>query len=352
LSSGTLWLHDIANMEYDADGTPVRMIGTVQDITDRKRTQEGLQESEQRYRSIYESSPVGISNVDTTGKFVRVNKAMQDILGYPETELLGRSFNDFTFAEDKGIGTREMQELLEGRKELAQFEKRYVRKDSKVTWAHLTISAVRDSRRNLLYTVTIAEDVTERKRADKALRESEERYKSLVETLPDGVIVHSEGRVVFANSACARIIGAASPVDLIGRPILDSVHPDSRELAMKRIGTSLREGVPLPTAEEIFVRMDGTPINVEVSAVPISYSAKPSMLTVFNDITERKEAEKTVQETVRELQRWQDLMLDRQDRTQELKREVNKLCGRAGETLRYPSVVDSPVSSETGRPNS
>ena len=140
-------------------------------------------------------------------------------------------------------------------------------------------------------------DVTERKQAEEALRESEERYHRLVDTLPDGVIVHSQGRVVFANPASAKISGVASPADLIGKSVIEFVHPDYQELALQRIRQSFSQGIPAPTQEEKFIRLDGTPFDVDVTAIPFSYAGNPAMLTVFSDITERKRAEQALLES-------------------------------------------------------
>ena len=93
-----------------------------------------------------------------------------------------------------------------------------------------------------------------RKQVEEALRESEERYRQLMETLPDGVIVHSQGRIVFANPASARIGGTASPAELIGKPVIEFVHPDDRKLALKRIQKSFREGNPASATEDITER--------------------------------------------------------------------------------------------------
>jgi PAS domain S-box-containing protein len=156
--------------------------------------------------------------------------------------------------------------------------------------------------------------------------------------LPDGVVVHSEGRVVFANPASARIISAASAAELTGMPVIEFVHPEYRELALKRIKQSLGEASSAPLAEEKFIRFDGTPIDVQVAAIPFSYAGKPAMLTVFNDITERKRAETQLIDQLEELRRWHEATLGRETRILDLKRELNELLGQAGQPPRYPSA--------------
>ena len=130
-----------------------------------------------------------------------------------------------------------------------------------------------------------------RKNSETSLRNSEERYRLLMETLPDGVIVHSKGHIVYANPASARLVGAADPNDIINMPVLKFVHEYSREMVIARVRKSLTENVPLPLAEEKFVRLDGSVMDVEVAAVPINFSGDRALLTVVNEITSRKQAE-------------------------------------------------------------
>jgi PAS domain S-box-containing protein len=147
----------------------------------------------------------------------------------------------------------------------------------------------------------------EKFQAAEALRITEEKYRRLIEVLPDGVVVHSEGRIIYANPSTAKIIGAESPEKLIGTPVMDFVHPDDREIVMNRIKQSLSEGSVAPTTEERFIRLDGTLLTAEVSGVPISYGDKQAMLTVINDITERKRAEEALRESEASLKEAQSL---------------------------------------------
>jgi PAS domain S-box-containing protein len=123
------------------------------------------------------------------------------------------------------------------------------------------------------------------------VRESEDRYRRLVELSFDAVIIYNnEGNLVYVNPPGVKLLGAASAVELIGKPILEFTHPDSLAGVQTRV-QQLKEGKGVPLIEEKFIRLDGTSIEVEVAAVPITYQGHPAVQTVIRDITERKRAQ-------------------------------------------------------------
>ena len=136
-----------------------------------------------------------------------------------------------------------------------------------------------------------AQDITERKRAEEALRESEERYRRLVEMSPDGIAIHSEGKIVFANPSACRTMGASRPEDLIGRPVLELVHPEYHAIARQRL-EALQRGEAVPFIEEKMLRLDGTAVEVEGQAMPFTFDDRPAVQVVMRDISQRKRAEK------------------------------------------------------------
>ncbi|GAB4549274.1 MAG: hypothetical protein Fur002_26390 [Anaerolineales bacterium] len=132
---------------------------------------------------------------------------------------------------------------------------------------------------------------TERVRAEEALRESEREYWRLIDLLPSGVVVHTGGKIILANSASAKFFGAKDAEQLIGSALIERVHPDYRVAVLNRVEQSTQKQIAAPLVQEKLLRLDGSAFDAEVAAMPILYAGKPSMLAMFNDITERKLAE-------------------------------------------------------------
>lgn len=143
----------------------------------------------------------------------------------------------------------------------------------------------------------LQQEIDGHKRTEYALKESEAHYHRLVEFNPGPVVVHSEGKIVYVNKAGMKLIGAAEPGDILGKPILDCVHPDYRDIVVKRVHQAQEEGREISTLEEKFLRLDGEIIDVEVTGIPITYKGKPATQLIVYDITERKRAEEELTET-------------------------------------------------------
>ncbi|HEY5513928.1 MAG TPA: diguanylate cyclase [Geomonas sp.] len=127
------------------------------------------------------------------------------------------------------------------------------------------------------------------------VRESEERYRKLVELSPDGITVHRDGRFEFVNPAGAEILGAESCRELVGRQVLDFVHPDYHQVFSERLVLLEETSVELPWLEEKFLRCDGCEVDVEVTALPFAFNGKAAFQTIFRDITERKASERRLE---------------------------------------------------------
>jgi diguanylate cyclase (GGDEF)-like protein/PAS domain S-box-containing protein len=137
--------------------------------------------------------------------------------------------------------------------------------------------------------------IRERSKMQEAVKESEERYRLLVEFSPDGIVVHFEGRFVFVNPAGARLLGASSPDQLIGTSIFDIVHPDFREIARQRLQQLKNKGA-VAWFEEKFVRRDGSIMDVEVTSAQFPFEGMQAVQTIFRDVTERKQMEQRLKQ--------------------------------------------------------
>ena len=140
----------------------------------------------------------------------------------------------------------------------------------------------------------------ERKQAQEELRQTKERYQRLVEFSPEPIAVHAEGKFVYVNPATVELLGAEDAEELLGRPVLDVVHHETRDLAIARIQRMMQTGEPEPPAEEKIVRLDGAVIHVEITATPITYRGQPAIQIIGRDVTERKRLRQAYQKLVEE----------------------------------------------------
>lgn len=134
------------------------------------------------------------------------------------------------------------------------------------------------------------------------LLESEERYRRLVDSSPDAILIHCDGHYVFTNPAALRLYGAEAPEQLLGRPLTDFVHQDSREVVAERIRLLYQERRPAPLCEQQIVRLDGTVVDVEVVGIPYVHQGKPAVQAVLREITDRKQAELKIRQLNAELE--------------------------------------------------
>ena len=238
---------------------------------------------------LYELSRDVILFLDRTGKILCINPCGIQLSGYSAEELRGANIFDLLLLPEDHSAVRQMlQDAVKGR--ARECEVRWRTNDGAIV--HFAGASVPrfSASGEFLSTLCTLRDVTEGKRAEEALRESEERYRVLVEFSPNSICVHRDGKLLYVNPAGVRLFGATDLAELVGRSVLDFIHPDSLPVVRERL-RRLREGGTAPLIEERFVTLNGDVRDVEVTAIPITYENGPAAQVIIRDITERKQGE-------------------------------------------------------------
>jgi PAS domain S-box-containing protein len=172
--------------------------------------------------------------------------------------------------------------------EKGNYEQRFLRTNGTIGYYLSTFQGNYDAGGNLTSIVGTVQDITDRKVSEAALQESKTRYRSILRVAPVGIVIHQDGKIVFANPASVKIIGASSINQIIGRDINSIIHPDNLEAALQRINRLVSGEQGLYPVEDRYLRFDGNIIDVEVIATFLTYNEKPAIQVIISDITERK----------------------------------------------------------------
>jgi PAS domain S-box-containing protein len=277
----------------------------IRDITERKRNEEALIESEARLSLTLAVGNAGIWEWDLGTDEVWFDDRFHALIGYTPGELpkTAQEWKSYHHPEDLPVMLSRAGAYLQG--DIAIFESEHRIRTREGTWNWIfTRGQLADHhpagpRKRF---IGIAMNVTERKRNEEALIESEEKFRLVVESAPEAIFIQTEGRFAYVNPAACRLFGAISPDQLVGRPVPDQFHPDFQEIVTERIRRLNEERQPVEKIEEIILRLDRTPVTVEVSAVPVVYTGRNGALVFLIDITRRKRAEEQRESLIRELE--------------------------------------------------
>jgi PAS domain S-box-containing protein len=279
------------------NGLVVGFQAVARDITERQRSEESLRKLEE-YRNLFQLANDAILILDASeGTVLDVNDKACELYGIARDEFIGCSLRDIT---QDPIGAEHRLEQMQTEGKPQEFEVVHVHADgSPINFLVNTSLIEYQGRRAIL---SINRDITERQRAQEALRESEGSYHRLVEMSPDGILIHKDGLVEFVNSAGLKLIGGTSESAVIGKSVTDLVKPEYREVMTERVGR-LQRGEFLPPIEVKVTRLDGREIDCEIMSVPFTHKDQPAVQVVVRDITERKRAEEALRESEENFQR-------------------------------------------------
>ena len=262
-----------------------------------------LQRSEEQYRLLADNTLDAIWTMNLDFEFTYINPACLALTGYTPEEWIGTRLPDHcdeaTFMNlERVIG----EELAKGPESTGvTLEAEMRRKNGDRIPVEIHGKVIHDDNGRPLQLQGVAREISERKRAESKLRESERRFRLLVESSPDAIYVWIEGRFAYLNITAVRLFGASASHELTGAPHLDRIPIEFRDIVRNRLRRLIQDKAVMSALEEVYLRMDGSFVSVEVSAVPIRYEGSDGALVFVRDISERVEREKANQSLQKQL---------------------------------------------------
>ena len=252
-----------------------------------RRAESQLEAARLRWFDLYELAPVGYCAVAEDGLIAQANLAAATLLGVPRGDLLTQPLTRFITSVDQDTYYRQRKELAQTGRSPAR-DLRMVNGAGRQFWAQMAISRALDDSGAPELRIVLT-DASERKRAEAEVQESQERYRSLIESTPEPMAVHRGGQLVYVNPAAVALLGAGSAAALVGKPIVDLLPPEHRVTHLARL-VDVRTGVTTaPMAEVQMLRQDGTLLDVQVQTAAIRYGEEPAIHLVMRDVTAVKQ---------------------------------------------------------------
>ena len=260
------------------------IMGTVvsfSDISERKRVEHELRENEAKLRAVLESTTDLIYMKDMTGHYIYINPEGARFFGLPAREIIGKTDHDL-FPEETASQIRETDQwVLESRRPRIFGETLESRGNKRAFLTNKTL--LREKGGKVFGIAGISHDISDLKKVEASLRESEERYRALVELSPDAILVLADGALVFANVSAVSIFGANTESELLGKKVAEMFQPPNETTDPF---TTTNAG------EQVLLRIDGTPFDAEITSAPVLYEGRSATQVVVRDVTERKQVQR------------------------------------------------------------
>lgn len=247
-----------------------------------------LTQSEDKFRNIFNFSLDGIIVTTLEGKILEASKMAEAIFQVPANKLIGMQTTEVmpeSFARQRSSIIRQLMDKSE-----FTFVTNFVQSTGEEIFLEFSSRIISHNGDNAI--LSLIRDITKRIKADEALRESEERYKKLVENFPSAIALHRDGKIVFVNDAIKTTLAGSSKRDFINNNILDLISGPQKEIIEEQFNQIQSNRVDITGIETQMIRLDGKIIDVEMASIPLFFDKKNTVLTVFKDITPRKQVEK------------------------------------------------------------
>lgn len=287
----------------DPSGIANEFITITRDVTDKRLMEDALRDSEERFRSIYEQAAVGVIIMDKEGCIVKSNPAFCGMTGYTEEELINQSIFKLSHPEDRVKEIEGVRRLQSGMANTFSHEKRYFRKDGEAIWVHLTVSMLRYKDRQFHALIGVAQDISKRKLAIDALRESEERFYKIVELTSDCIWeIDENAHFTYVGRSVKDFLGYTSE-EMLGKPLLEIIHPEEVEKYGEALRSFWERRQAVTFYEAIITSKDMRKNYIEISGTPIFdiRGMFKGYRGVVRNITERKTAEDLLKNREEEL---------------------------------------------------
>jgi len=292
------------------EGEVKGVVQSIRDITDRKKAEQKLRRAHHQMTNIIEHLPDATFVIDENKKVIAWNRAIENMTGTSKEDIIGMGdyaysvpiygfkrpvLADLVFSRDYELEATYDNVQRRGDTIYAEVFVPFLHEGE---GAHVWIKAspVLDEEGQVKGAIESIRDITDRKRTEIALKESEERYRGLVELSPEAIGIHSEGKFVYMNSVGIKLHGANTFEELAKQPLMDYIHPDYRDVVDKQVRKSYENKLPRDFSEEKIIRRDGSIVDIEVASVPITHEGKAASLFAIRDITERKQMEENLKE--------------------------------------------------------
>jgi PAS domain S-box-containing protein len=284
------WASINVQFTFDSNGEVTGTDGFIRDITERKEAEKELQITQEKYTKAFLSVPdaLTISELDS-GRYIEVNDAATRIFGYSRDELIGKSALELGIWRDKEDRDRLIDQVRKHGK-ASQFEVINWRKSGELFNA--VVNADTLSIGNVSYLIAVVRDITNRKKMEAALVESEAKSRSLLERVPELILVHRNGTILYTNPAVEKILGY-QPHEALNRQITDFIAPEFHERVAVAVRRRIR-GEPVEPYEIDVMSRNGSRRNMVVNGSTIEFDGAPASLIILTDITERKKTEEAL----------------------------------------------------------
>lgn len=342
-----IWFNPYPTPLRDSRGRIVGGINMLVDITARKLAEKRIHESQERLRAIIAQSAVGVTRCDFEGRILLTNPAFSKLVGYSEEELLRKNLRDLTHPEDLKA-TRDVLVRIANGQTPIQYQKRYIRKNGSIVWTNVSISAIRDAHGKPESGIGMVIDITARKQAEDALRESEEQMRAIIEQAVAGIArADREGRMFFVNQQFCEMVGYTE-AELLGTDATQFTHPDDIKITADLFKRLVSKGEAFEV-EKRYIRKDGSILWVNVSVAPIrnALGQIQSAVAVVVNINDRKKAESQLR---RSKQMLEELVEQRtkalRESNEELENEITRRRGLEGQILELSDREQQRLAQE------